>query len=51
MTRRKNPETAENEARLQQAIAEYQKQQKTSEKVSLWHVANNFHIPCQTLKD
>jgi hypothetical protein len=51
MTRRKNPETAENEARLQQAIAEYQKQQKKPPKVSLRRVAKEFNVPRQTLRD
>jgi helix-turn-helix, Psq domain len=50
MTRRKNLETAENEARLQQAITEYQKQKK-SQKVSLRRIAKEFNVPRQTLKD
>ena len=54
MTRRKDPESAEKEARLQQAIAEYKKQQKKSReghKVSLRRVVKNFNVPHQTLKD
>lgn len=51
MTRRKDQEITEKEARLQQAIVEYKKRQKTSKTTSLNRVAKDFNVPRQTLKD
>src|SRR6266516_29329 len=51
MTRPKDPERAETEARLQQAIAAYRKQQKKSKKVSLRRIAKDFNIPRQSLQN
>jgi hypothetical protein len=54
MTRAKDPKRAETEARLQQAITEYDKRQKkdpNDSKSSLRCVAKDFGIPRQTLKD
>ena len=54
MTRRKNPESAEKEARLQEAIVEYKKrvkQQKSASKVSINRLAKDFKVPRQTLTD
>jgi len=54
MTRRKNPESAEKEARLQEAIVEYKKrvkQQKSAGKVSINRLAKDFKVPRQTLTD
>jgi len=51
MTRRKDQEITEQEARLQQAIVEYKKRQKTSKTTSLNRVAKDFNVPRQTLKD
>ena len=42
MTRPKDPESAEKETRLQQAVAAYKKRQKMSRKMSLRHVAKDF---------
>lgn len=44
MTRRKVKENSENEARLQEAIVEYKKQQKSG-KASLNGVAKGFNVP------
>ena len=54
MTRHKNPENMEKEARLQEAIIEYKKQvkqQKSASKVSINHLAKDFNVPRQTLMD
>ena len=51
MTCLKDPESAEKEMRLQQAVAAYKKKQKMSQKVSLQHIAKDFDVPRQTLKD
>jgi hypothetical protein len=51
MTRPKDPESAEKEERLQQAIAEYQKRKKKSSKISVLGVAKEFNVPRQTLQD
>ena len=51
MTRRRVQESVEKEARLQEIIAEYQKRQKKSNKISLNRVAKDFNVPRQTLKD
>jgi len=50
MTRPKGLESAAKEARLQQAIAAYKKQQNTS-KVSLRCIAKDFNVPRQSLKN
>jgi len=53
MPRAKDPERAETEARLQQAIAEYQKRQKKDpkdSKSSIRRVAKDFNVLRQTLK-
>ena len=50
MTRPKVHGTAEKEARLQEAIAAYQKRGKKS-KGSLNRIAQDFNVPRQTLKD
>lgn len=54
MTRAKDPEQAETEARLQEAITEYKKRQKKkdpqSNKSSLRRVAKDFNVSRQTLK-
>jgi Tc5 transposase DNA-binding domain len=50
--RRKDPERAEKEARLQAAIIEYNnrvKQQKSASKVSINRLAKDFKVPRQTL--
>lgn len=49
--RRKNQESAENEARLQQAMAEYRKRQKARKKVSLQGIAREFTVGRQTLQN
>jgi len=49
MTRPKRPDDAEKEARLQEAIVEYQKRRKKS-KVSLNRIAKDFDVPRQTLR-
>jgi len=51
MTRPKVKETGDKEARLQQAMAEYKKQQQKRMKVSLNRIAKQFTVPRQTLKD
>ena len=51
MTCLKDPESAEKEMRLQQAVAAYKKKQKMSQKMSLQHIAKDFNVPWQTLKD
>src|SRR5438046_5257406 len=51
MTRPKDPESAEKEARLQQTIAAYRKQQKKSKKVSLRRIAKDFNVPRQSLQN
>ena len=51
MTHRKNQESAETEARLQQAMAEYRKRQKAQKKVSLRGIAREFNISRQTLQN
>jgi hypothetical protein len=54
MTRLKDPDRAEREARLQQAITEYKKRQEEDpkdSKSSLRRVAKDFGVPRQTLKD
>ena len=54
MTRAKDPERAETEARIQKAIAEYKKQQKEDSqdrKPSIRHIAKNFNIPDKTLEN
>src|SRR5947207_15321281 len=54
MTRPKDPESTEKEARLQRAVVEYKKRQKKSQKghkVSLRHVAKDFNVCRQTLKN
>ena len=52
MPRAKDPERAETEARLQQAITEYkrQKQAPNDRKSSLWCVATDFNVSRDTLK-
>jgi hypothetical protein len=52
MPRAKDPERAETEARLQQAIAEYKKRQKKNpndNKFSIRRVAKDFNVPRKTL--
>jgi len=51
MTRAKDPEHAETEARMQRAIAEYHKRQKKDKKSSIRRVARDFNVPCKTLED
>ena len=51
MTRPKDPESAEKEARLQQAIAAYRKQQKKSKKVFLRRIAKDFNVPRQSIQN
>ena len=54
MTRPKDPESTEKEARLQRAVVEYKKRQKKSRKghkVSLRRVAKDFNVCRQTLKN
>ena len=54
MPRAKDPERAETEARLQQAIAEYKKRQKKNpndNKSSIRRVAKDFNVPRKTLGD
>ena len=48
MTHVKNHESAEKEARLQDAIAEYRKRQTESRNASLNRVAKDFNVPRST---
>ena len=47
----KNYESLEKEAKQQQAITEYKKQQKNYQKVSIRCVTRDFNVPRQTLQD
>ena len=51
MTRPKNLISADNEAQLQLAVAEYKKLQKKHKTVSIRRIAKNFNVPRQTLTD
>ena len=51
MTYPKLRQSAEKEARVQEAITEYKRLKETPDKVSINRVAKDFAVPRQTLKD
>ena len=51
MTRPKDPESVEKEARLEQAIAEYQKRQNTSNPISIRRIAKDFDVPRSSIQN